>query len=289
MKGESPSVFAAAKVNLALHVCGKRADGYHLLDSLVSFCEIGDRVTVAPADALTLALTGAFAGDLKAEPDNLVLKAARLLAAKAGVAPRAAITLEKNLPIASGIGGGSADAAATLIACGELWGVDPAILSTADVTGLGADVPVCLKGESALMRGIGEDLTAAVLPSAYIVLANPRRPLATKAVFGALNGRFGGPLEPLPSFANAAALADYLGQTRNDLTAPAAELMPEIREVLSALDALPGCLLARLSGSGPTCFGLFADGADAYPASSALRKAHKDWWVTAGSLGHALR
>jgi 4-diphosphocytidyl-2-C-methyl-D-erythritol kinase len=283
------SVFAPAKINLALHVCGRRADGYHFLDSLVAFAELGDRITVARADRLTLSVTGVFADALTHERDNLVLRAARLLAEKTGVPPRAAIALDKNLPVASGIGGGSADAAATLVALAALWHVDVNALTTAEVTQLGADVPVCLKGESALMRGIGEDITPVALPPAWIVLANPKKPLATKDVFGALRGRFSSPLAPLPQLTSAQDLAAYLAGARNDLTAPALELMPAIGGVLAALGGLDGCLLARLSGSGPTCFGLFGSGPDAYDAANGLRKAHPEWWVTAGSLASGLR
>src|SRR4051812_41134075 len=283
------SVFAPAKINLALHVCGRRADGYHLLDSLVAFAELGDKITVAPAETLTLRITGVFAGALAHERDNLVLRAARLLAEKTGVPARAAITLEKNLPVASGIGGGSADAAAALVALARLWQVNLDALSSGDLTSLGADVPVCLKGESALMRGIGEDITPVALPPAWIVLANPGEPLATRDVFGRLNGRFSGPLPPLPGFNRAEALAAYLAAARNDLDLPAVELMPEIGAVLAALGRLDGCLLARLSGSGPTCFALFGFGPDAYEAANGLRKAHPGWWVTAGSLASGLR
>lgn len=271
---------APAKINLALHVCGRRDDGYHLLDSLVVFAGVGDRVSVADADSLTLALTGPFAAGLAAEPDNLVLRAARLM--MAGAKRGAAITLEKNLPVASGIGGGSTDAAATLIACAKLWGVDAGALSRAELATLGADVPVCVARQPSVMRGIGEDIAAIEgLPRLWMVLANPGPPLATKAVFGALRGRFGAPLEPLPPKPGADGLLAYLERQRNDLTAPAVELMPSIGVVLNALAATAGCRLARLSGSGATCFGLYAEESTARVAAKFLKTAHSGWWVVA--------
>ncbi len=276
------NVEAPAKINLALHVCGRRDDGYHLLDSLVVFAGIGDRIGVAKADTLTLALTGPFADGLTAGPDNLVLRAARFLAPGRG----AAITLEKNLPVASGIGGGSTDAAATLLACAALWDMDASGLARAQLAAaLGADVPVCLARAPALMRGIGEDVTAIEsLPPLWMVLANPGQPLATKAVFNALRGRFGKPLEALPPKIDPDGLLDYLERQRNDLTAPALELMPGIGVILNALAATAGCRLARLSGSGATCFGLYSDESAATAAAKSLKAAHSGWWVQAAPM-----
>lgn len=281
------AIEAPAKINLALHVCGRRDDGYHLLDSLVVFAGVGDRISVETADTLTLALTGPFAGGLAAEPDNLVLRAARFLAPGSG----AAITLEKNLPVASGIGGGSTDAAATLLACAALWGLDANALVRPDLAAaLGADVPVCLARAPALMRGIGEDVTAIEsLPPLWMVLANPGQPLSTRTVFNTLRGRFGKPLEPLPPKPDAAGLLAYLENQRNDLTAPALELMPRIGVILNALAATTGCRLARLSGSGATCFGLYSEESAARAAAKSLKAAHSGWWVQAAPmLTHAL-
>ncbi len=278
------TIDAPAKINLALHVCGRRDDGYHLLDSLVIFAGIGDRISVAKADTLTLALTGPFAGSLTAEPDNLVLRAARLLA---GDSRRgAAITLEKILPVASGIGGGSSDAAATLLACAALWDLDANALRGADVAAaLGADVPVCLTRTPALMRGIGEDITVIEnLPPLWLVLANPNQPLATKAVFNALRGRFGPAMEPLPPRPDAARLLAYLERQRNDLTAPALELMPQIGVILNALASTTGCRLARLSGSGATCFGLYTEESAAQAAAKSLKTAYSGWWIAAAPM-----
>ena len=233
------SVTAPAKINLTLHVSGKRADGYHLLDSLVVFAGVGDTISVAPADTISLSVTGPFASSLANEPDNLVLRAARLLAATHNVSAGAAITLEKNLPVASGIGGGSADAAATLKACQCLWYVDPNTIGDAGLAAkLGADVPVCLHGVPAFMSGIGEVIAPAPpLPPAWLVLVNPGLPLATKAVFGALNGRFAQPMirADFEGLADAAALAVALKRYGNSLTVRALALLPAIGGVLKAL------------------------------------------------------
>ncbi|MBI1170291.1 4-(cytidine 5'-diphospho)-2-C-methyl-D-erythritol kinase [bacterium] len=268
---------ARAKINLALHVTGRRADGYHLLDSIVAFAETGDRILVAPAAKLTLTVTGPMAAGLTAGPDNLVLRAARALGQGRG----AAITLDKHLPVASGIGGGSADAAATLLALGDLWGC--ALPEPAAVLALGADVPVCLAGHAARMQGIGEIITPLTLPEAHLVLVNPGFGLATADVFRALIRRDNPAIEmtkvPLP---DAAALADWLSRLRNDLQAPAERLAPGIATVIAALEAQRGCLLARMSGSGATCFGLFATAETAAAAATAL--ARPGWWVRAAAL-----
>lgn len=291
-------VFAPAKINLTLHVRGQRADGYHLLDSLVVFAGVGDEVAARRADGLALTVTGPFAAALSdGGGENLVLRAARLLAAAGGGGrPRGAeIALEKNLPVASGIGGGSSDAVAALTACARLWDDDLARLAGADLTdarlaaNLGADVPVCLRRRPTFMRGIGEDLVpAAALPPAWFVLANPGRPLATKAVFQALGGRFSAP-PPAEAFAglrDAAALAAALRTGGNDLAAPAAALMPEIPAMLEQLAATPGCLLARMSGSGPTCFGLYGSASAAADAAARLAAARPGWWVAPAPLLH---
>ena len=280
-KGEiSPKVqrIARAKVNLALHVVGRRADGYHLLDSLVAFADFGDVVTVEPAPSLSLSITGPMAADLSAGPDNLVLKAAQMLGSPLG----AAITLEKRLPIASGIGGGSADAAATMQALGALWGC--ALPDAGQVLALGADVPVCLAGQSCRMAGIGDQISPIALPPAHLVLVNPGVGLSTAAVFGALLRRDNPPLPPAAPMPDAVALAAYLGHCRNDLEAPALSLVPQIGAVLAALQGQTGCLLARMSGSGATCFGLFASASAAEAAATALRAQSGAWWVQATTM-----
>ncbi len=270
---------APAKVNLALQVTGRRADGYHLLDSLVVFAEVGDRVRAAPAAELTLEIDGPEAAGLQGAADNLVLRAARLLAPGRG----ARLQLWKALPVASGIGGGSSDAAATLRGLAMLWGLP--LPEPAAVLRLGADLPVCLAAAPARMRGIGERLEPVpALPEAFLVLVNPRVQVATPAVFARL-ARRENPALPAPGpWPDAAALADWLRQTRNDLEPAALELAPAIGGALAALAAQPDCLLARMSGSGATCFGLFARRAAAEAAASAIRAAAPSWWVAASAL-----
>jgi 4-diphosphocytidyl-2-C-methyl-D-erythritol kinase len=273
--------FAPAKVNLTLRVTGRRADGYHLLDSLAVFAGVGDVVRAEAADGLTLSLTGPGAGALAAEPDNLVLRAGRALAAAAGVPPRAAITLEKILPVASGIGGGSADAAAALRVLDSLWGtgLGPAGLRSI-AAGLGADVPVCVESRPMRMRGVGEVLDAVPpLPPFGLLLANPRLALATPAVFKARAPGFSPPADYPEGSPDAAALAAWLIPLGNDLQAAAIALCPPIANVLAAIAARPGCLLARMSGSGATCFGLFATPMEAEVAAASLPAA---WWRWGG-------
>jgi 4-diphosphocytidyl-2-C-methyl-D-erythritol kinase len=274
---------APAKVNLYLHVTGRRADGYHLLDSLVAFAGAGDRLRLEPAGTLTLALEGMEGAALAAEPDNLVLRAARLLAEAAGIPAAGRLRLEKNLPVASGIGGGSADAAAALRLLDRAWGLGtkPEALAVLAAR-LGADVPVCLESRAARMQGVGEILSAApAMPECGIVLANPRLPLATPAVFRARQGEFT-PAATLPAgWADAAAMARSLATCRNDLEAAAISLCPPVAEVLAALVALPSCLLARMSGSGATCFALFPDAGMAESAAAMLPEA---WWRWGGGF-----
>ena len=243
---------APAKINLCLHVTGRRADGYHLLDSLVVFAGIGDRVTAEPAQTLSLVVDGPEGGALAGDADNLVLRAARSM----GVT--AALTLWKALPVASGIGGGSADAAATLRALARLGG--RALPDPAESLGLGADVPVCLAAHPRRMQGVGEVLSPLpALPPLWIVLVNPRVPVATPLVFAALIQRDNPPLPDLTlgDVSSAAVFADWLSAcTRNDLVEPARKVAPVLASVQASLAKVPGCLLARMSGSGGTHFGL---------------------------------
>ncbi len=276
------AIAAPAKVNLTLQVRGRRPDGYHLLDSLVVFAGVGDRLSVAPGSDLRLSVCGPFAGALAQETDNLVLRAARFLADETGVTAGANVLLEKNLPVASGIGGGSSDAAAALRACGKLWGVDPFRINDALISSaIGADVPVCLRRQPSFVSGAGEVIARAPkLPEAWLVLVNPRQPLATKHVFAALAGRYSQPGRPVvDGLKDARALAQALQPFGNDLTAPALELMPAIAEILEALAEFSECLLTRLSGSGPTCFGLFANARAAEIAATAIGAKHPSWWV----------
>lgn len=275
----SSSELARAKVNLALHVTGRRADGYHLLDSLVVFPDLGDWLEAEPASGLSLAIDGPFGRDLDAGPSNLVLQAALLMRAGQG----AALRLVKSLPVASGIGGGSADAAAALRLLARLW--DSPIPPAAAVLGLGADVPVCLAGQACRMQGIGEVLSPLALPHFRIVLANPGVPVPTGAVFSRLAARDNPEMPPPPAFADAASLFGWLAGQRNDLEAPAVAIAPAVGTALAALRAQPGCALARMSGSGATCFGLFADEAGAIAAADAIRAGEPSWWVAAAPVG----
>lgn len=270
--------FAPAKINLCLHVTGRRADGYHLLDSLVVFAGVGDQVSGTLADPPSLSVEGPKAAGLTGEGDNLVLRAARAM----GVSAR--IVLEKHLPVSSGIGGGSADAAATLRLLARLSG--RALPEAAAVLALGADVPVCLAGRPARMTGIGEGLAPLPpLPEVWLVLANPGVALSTPAIFRALARADNAPLpRDLPRLRSAADLAAFMMMQRNDLEPPALALEPVIGRVKAALSAQAGCLMARMSGSGATCFGLFADPLAAHAAARAIRAAEPGWWLADAPL-----
>jgi 4-diphosphocytidyl-2-C-methyl-D-erythritol kinase len=278
------TVFAPAKINLYLHVTGRRDDGYHRLDSLVVFASLGDAVTAAPSDALSLSVGGPEGAALeRLGDDNLVLRAAKRFAAHCGIAPNAALTLDKHLPVASGIGGGSSDAAAALRVLAALWRQrldDVAAIALE----LGADVPACLAGRPVWVGGIGERLDPAPSPPPLgIVLANPRRELPTAAVFRARQGGFSAEARRT-DISDPRALFAMLGQCRNDLTDAAVGLVPEIASVLDRLTRLPGARLTRMSGSGATCFALFADREDASRAAAALAQSEPGWWVRAGEL-----
>ncbi len=271
---------APAKVNLFLHVTGRRDDGYHEIDSLAVFAGVGDVLRAEPASALSLALEGPFGPALSTGSDNLVLRAAHAIAAVHARAPAFRLTLDKRLPVASGIGGGSADAAACLRLLGRFWGVAP---GPAVAAALGADVPVCLAGRAARMGGIGDRLgPAPELPPCGLVLVNPGVPVATADVFRARSGVFSSPAVLPSRWPDAAAMATDLAALRNDLQAPAIAACPPIRAVLTALSDSPGCLLARMSGSGATCFGLFKGATEAARAAGAL--ARPGWWSWGGAL-----
>lgn len=278
--------FAPAKINLYLHVTGKRADGYHLLDSLVVFADVGDRLSFQPDDKLSLTLIGPNGPFLSTNDDNIVLRAAKKLAEKLGREPKAAITLEKLLPVAAGIGGGSADAAATLRGLLALWGeqLDAKSLSALGLT-LGADVPVCLAGRAMQMAGIGEQLLSAVkLPPAWLVLVNPRIALSTPMVFKTRIPSFtpAAPFTAPPK--DAQHLAEQLRTRKNDLSQAAESLEPTIGMMLSTINATPNCLLARMSGSGATCFGLYGSAVHAEQAAALITAQHPDWWVAAAEI-----
>ncbi|MBX3529143.1 MAG: 4-(cytidine 5'-diphospho)-2-C-methyl-D-erythritol kinase [Rhizobiaceae bacterium] len=275
---------APAKVNLALHVTGRRADGYHLIESLVVFTRFGDRVTATEAAADSFEITGRYAADLPLDTGNLALKARDALRAHAGAGrcPPVAITLEKNLPIASGVGGGSSDAAATLKALAALWGLDVGAQQLARIAlPLGADLPMCLAATPLLARGIGEDIEPLRgFPQLGLVLVNPGVPVATADVFRTLASRENPPLAPLPPRVDFHSLRHWLESSRNDLEAPARSIQPVIGEAIRALDRA-GSGFSRMSGSGATCFGLFETGNVAKRAAAAIRERNPGWFVAA--------
>lgn len=275
-------VFAPAKVNLTLHVTEKRADGYHLLDSLVVFADVGDNLTISRADALTLTIDGPEAANLSADHDNLVLRSARALSDRG-----AWIKLTKTLPVSSGIGGGSADAAAALRGLAQLWKMS---IPDEQLLQLGADVPMCLQSRSVRVRGIGEDLTPLHdLPQLPAVLVNPRVPVATPDVFRTLTQTTKPPMpDALPRFKGPIDLADWLATQRNDLQPPAIALQPVIADVLTQLEKTKDCRLARMSGSGATCFGLYPDASSAAQAAAEIGQTQPDWWVRMAKLGDQL-
>lgn len=280
---------APAKVNLSLSVLGRRADGYHELDSLVAFAGVGDELSLSPGEPGGFQLSGPFAAGLSADTDNLVLKAERVLREEIAGLRSGRFRLVKRLPVASGIGGGSADAAATLRLLARLNDLPlshPALLAAAGR--IGADVPVCLEARARIMRGIGDQLGPSLrLPRLFALLVNPGVAVETAPVFRALGLQAGqghaGGVEPFqaeePSPVTSASLIASLAASGNDLEAPAHAVAPVIGEVLSALSALPGCRLARMSGSGATCFALFDDCGASAAAGKRLSKQQPDWWV----------
>jgi 4-diphosphocytidyl-2-C-methyl-D-erythritol kinase len=280
---------APAKINLDLYVTGRRADGYHELDSLTAFAAFGDRLALQEHDRLELELIGRFAGMLAAEPDNLVLRAARQLAACAGRKAAVRITLEKRIPVAAGLGGGSADAAAALRCLNRLWRLRMAQADLAGIAaGLGADVPVCLAGRTARMRGKGEQIEPwDGLPPLAVLLVNPNLPVATARVFGALEANPSDVKRPWPPPAEAHAFLAWLRAGANHLEAPAVGLLPQIQDVLALLGLQDGCALARMSGSGATCFGLFETPAVRDAAAAAIGRARPGWWLAASTIGPA--
>jgi len=276
-------VLARAKVNLWLNVVGRRLDGYHLLDSLIAFTDLADKIEAVPADRLSLRTDGPFGPELAGEVDNLVLKAARLLAGRAGVVPKVALRLTKNIPVAAGLGGGSADAAAALRALVDLWRVAMPVEELFDLAGsLGADVPMCLAGHAALASGTGEHLARVpMLPPCAILLVNPGMPLLTGDVFARRHGAFS-PERPLSrAWTDARSFAAILAARGNDLTRAAVALRPEIADVLAFLRATDDVLHVAMSGSGATCFALYETPELAARAAGRVPAA---WWRHAGAL-----
>jgi 4-diphosphocytidyl-2-C-methyl-D-erythritol kinase len=282
---------APAKVNLTLHVLGRRADGYHELESLVAFAGAGDGLSLVPGRGLALVLDGPTASEAGPPDENLVLRAARQLQSRVAGLRTGTFRLTKRLPAAAGLGGGSSDAAAALrllARCNDLRLDHPAVLEAAKATG--ADVTVCLQPRARMMRGVGEEVGPLLgLPRLFALLVNPRVPLATAEVFRALahkprQGRGAAPHPEIAPDSDAAALMDTLRGARNDLEAAAAQLAPVIRDVRDLVGGTEGCRLARMSGSGATVFGLFDDCTAAASAAKTIRRARPGWWVKATSL-----
>jgi 4-diphosphocytidyl-2-C-methyl-D-erythritol kinase len=279
--------FAPAKVNLALHVTGRRADGYHLLDSLVAFADFGDRLHVLPSAETTVTLTGPFAAAVPGDERNLAWTAAtRLAALFPGRVPSVRIAIAKEIPVSAGLGGASADAAAALRALCRLAGIPTSDLELRELAlSLGADVPACLLGRAARMRGIGETLLPLTLPAMFhAVIAKPAAGLSTEDVFARLRGEgkgFGDGLDALPSVVT----AETLRSLRNDLEPPAADLLPEIDGLCGKLRTSAGSILARMTGSGSACFALYATAVEAERAAAALKAGEPGLWVRAVRLG----
>jgi 4-diphosphocytidyl-2-C-methyl-D-erythritol kinase len=281
---------AAAKVNLTLRVLGRRPDGYHDIESVVAFAGVSDRLSFAPDNFLKLSVTGPGAGHTGEDAENLVLKAARALAARVPGLALGAFRLQKNLPVAAGLGGGSSDAAAALRLLARANGLavaDSRLYEAARATG--ADVPVCLDPRARLMRGVGEILSAPLaLPRLCALLVNPGIALATKDVFSRWK-RSANAAEPFEAVTAAIGNEDEvlrrLASQANDLEAPAIALAPAIADVLDALRALAGCRLARMSGSGATCFAVFPSAAERAVAAKILRAKFPSWWIAETALG----
>ena len=279
---------APAKINLYLHVLGRRPDGYHDIDTLIVFASVSDQVSIARSHQLTLQLAGPFAHDLKTinRTNNLVVAAVHSLAEACGESPSVAISLQKNLPVAAGLGGGSSDAAATLRALAQLWSLDRSdVRLQAVAESLGADVPACLVQCPVTVSGRGEITSQAPeLPSAWLVLVNPGIPLATADVFRQFSvvGSHPAPLGEPPGGLDKMVAA--LTARSNDLETPAMRLVPQISKVIAVLSTSDGCLMARMSGSGATCFGVYADEAAAIAAAEIIGREHGSWWVSSARM-----
>ncbi len=272
---------APAKINLTLRVLGRRADGYHRLESLVAFADLADTLSLQPGGEPTLEITGPFAAACGPVDGNLVLKAFAALRERVAGLNAGRFRLEKNIPVAAGLGGGSADAAAALrlLACSNGLALDDARLAAAAPM-IGADVPVCLASRARIMRGVGEELLEPLaLPELPALLVNPRLPLSTREVFAKFAGKLDGAPSPSQVPLKFGTLIEWLGAHGNDLTQPAIACVPVIAEVLKALSRMPGARLSRMSGSGPTCFALFVSAAEAAAAAGMMQTEHKNWWV----------
>lgn len=297
---KSLTVFAPAKVNLFLHVTGRNDKGFHLLDSLVAFADIGDRIKIEPSRDFSFNIKGPFAGsfqarDKDASPDsgNLVVRAAWELSRSVRRDLNCRMTLDKNLPLASGIGGGSSDAAAALWGLLELWGINPknAVPQLDELmAGLGADVPVCLDCEPAMICGVSETVKLEqALPEIPVLLVHPPKPCETKHIFMQYDGGFKDAVSMPENLTDKDAFLDFIKAQDNVLTLPATAHVPEIASALELIEKQKGCLLSRMSGSGATCFGLFDSQEEVMDAAEAILLSHPDWWVRGGVLNRTVR
>ncbi len=279
--GQPLRQLAPAKVNLTLHVTGERAGGYHELDSLVVFAGVGDQLTARAAAEMSLSVSGPFSDGVPATGDNLVLRAAEALRLKHEVRLGAALTLEKGLPHAAGLGSGSSDAAAALRLLAGLWDVPEPLITDPLGLALGADVPVCMAQPRPMrMAGIGERLSyAPPLPDCALVLVNPKVPVPTGQVFAGLQSKSNPPMDPLPNGLDFEGFVTWLARQRNDLTDPATEIAPEIGVALDRLNRQPLVRFTTMSGSGATCVGLVKNMDHARRAARAIQVAEMGWWV----------
>jgi 4-diphosphocytidyl-2-C-methyl-D-erythritol kinase len=272
---------APAKINLTLHVTGQRDDGYHMLDSLVVFADVADQLTATPAADLTLTVSGPFAQGVPVDHTNLMIRAAEVLRAFHGITTGAALSLEKNLPHAAGIGSGSSDAAATLGMLAKLWNVTPLPADALQVLALGADVPVCMHAPNAVrMSGIGEVLASVpALPACALVLVRPPVDVPTGAVFNDLATKQGTPMSSVPNGLDFAGFAAWLAAQRNDLQPPAKAIVPQIAATIAALDALSEVAFTGMSGSGATCFAVVQNLYVARRVAGVMQATHPAWWI----------
>ena len=279
------TAIAPAKVNLYLHITGKKKTGYHELDSLIVFTELHDIISVTTHHNIEISVRGPLAGQLSESPEtNLVYKAAQILTELTDIPKGAKITVSKNIPVAAGLGGGSADAAAAIQALCKLWniGLEDRVLATIALS-LGSDVPACLLSKTAQISGFGEILKPVpeFPKNLHLVLVNPGIKLLTKSVYEGFRGPFKGTKSISLFPTNPTNLPAFLQQCSNDLSESAKELCPDIIEVLDALESCTGCYLARISGSGPSCFGIFPNAKVANLAALQIARRKTDWWVKA--------
>jgi len=277
---------APAKVNLTLHITGQRDDGYHLLDSLVVFAGVADQIGATIAPDMRMSVSGPFSIGVPTDHTNLIMRAAETLRTARGVNKAAALTLEKHLPHAAGIGSGSSDAAATLTLLADLWGVAPLPATAPEVLALGADVPVCVAApRPARMSGIGDVLSpVAALPDCALVLVRPPVDVPTGPVFKGLATKDGAPMADLPNGMDYDGFVRWLMEQRNDLLAPAQSIAPQVAEAIAKLQSLPAVSFAGMSGSGATCFALVKDMATARHVARIVQVAKMDWWVAPAPL-----